>query len=79
MTDGNQINSVSGVLKSFFRELTEPLFTETYFDQFMNITSNVKYPEIKPNSRYFHSGNSAPPHVTSVKDKIAKSKDTLIL
>ena len=39
MTDGNQINSVSGVLKSYFRKLTEPLFSETYFDQFMNITS----------------------------------------
>jgi len=38
MTDGNHINSVSGVLKSYFRKLKEPLFSEEYFDQFMNIT-----------------------------------------
>jgi len=56
MMDGNQINSVSGVLKSYFRKLTEPLFSEAYFDQFMNITRNF-----------------APPHVISVKEKIAKN------
>jgi len=46
MTDGNQINSVSGVLKSYFRKLTEPLFSETYFDQFMNITRNSAPPHV---------------------------------
>jgi len=44
MMDGNQINSVSGVLKSYFRKLAEPLFSETYFDQFMNITRNSPPP-----------------------------------
>eukprot|EP00090_Calanus_glacialis_P007630 TRINITY_DN16073_c0_g1_i10.p1 TRINITY_DN16073_c0_g1~~TRINITY_DN16073_c0_g1_i10.p1 ORF type:complete len:884 (-),score=266.77 TRINITY_DN16073_c0_g1_i10:79-2730(-) len=46
MMDGNQINTVSGVLKSYFRKLTEPLFSEAYFDQFMNITNigeNVEF------------------------------------
>ena len=41
MMDGNQMNSVAGVLKSYFRKLSEPLFSETYFDQFMNITSKL--------------------------------------
>ena len=35
------MNSVAGVLKSYFRKLSEPLFPETYFDQFMNITSKL--------------------------------------
>jgi len=40
MDNGNHLNSVAGVLKSYFRKLEEPLFSETYFDQFMNITRN---------------------------------------
>ena len=46
MMDGNQINSVSGVLKSYFRKLTEPLFSEAYFDQFMNITSRETFRQL---------------------------------
>lgn len=42
MMDGNHINSVSGILKIFFGNLAEPLFSETYFDQFMNITSKLR-------------------------------------
>jgi len=44
MMDGNHINSVSGILKIFFGNLAEPLFSETYFDQFMNITRNYPPP-----------------------------------
>ena len=73
MLDGNQINSVSGVLKSYFRKLAEPLFSETYFDQFMNITSKLRMKSslIIQNNLL---GNSPPPHFLSVKDKKAKSK-----
>jgi len=38
MDNANHINSVAGVLKSYFRKLDEALFSETYFDQLMNIT-----------------------------------------
>merc|ERR1719471_1178245 len=38
MTNGNHLNSVAGVLKSYFRKLEEPLFSQAYFDQLMNIT-----------------------------------------
>ena len=41
MDNGNHLNSVAGVLKSYFRKLEEPLFSEAYFDQFMNITSET--------------------------------------
>eukprot|EP00092_Neocalanus_flemingeri_P030544 GFUD01033164.1.p1 GENE.GFUD01033164.1~~GFUD01033164.1.p1 ORF type:complete len:589 (+),score=155.72 GFUD01033164.1:1-1767(+) len=46
MVDGNQINSVAGVLKSYFRKLNEPLFSEECFDQFMNITRNFAPPHV---------------------------------
>ena len=39
MTDGNDINSVSGVLKLYLRELREPIFSVQYFDQFMELAS----------------------------------------
>ena len=41
MDNANHINSVAGVLKSYFRRLDEALFSETYFDQLMNITSEI--------------------------------------
>jgi len=59
MADGNYINSVSGVLKIYFGNLAEPLFSETYFDQFMNITKNSPPPhylsvkEKNAKSKYF--------------------------
>ena len=71
--DGNQINSVSGVLKSYFRKLNEPLFSEEYFEQFMNITSKVEF-KLKYSFTIYLSGNFAPPHVISVKEKLEKSK-----
>eukprot|EP00092_Neocalanus_flemingeri_P090614 GFUD01114782.1.p1 GENE.GFUD01114782.1~~GFUD01114782.1.p1 ORF type:complete len:643 (-),score=177.63 GFUD01114782.1:52-1860(-) len=46
MMDGNQINSVAGVLKSYFRKLNEPLFSEECFDQFMYITRNFAPPHV---------------------------------
>ena len=39
MTDGNDINSVAGVLKLYLRELREPIFSVQYFDQFMELAS----------------------------------------
>ena len=42
MTDGNDINSVSGVLKLYLRELREPIFSVQYFDQFMLLASELK-------------------------------------
>ena len=41
MTDGNDINSVSGVLKLYLRELREPIFSVQYFDQFMELASKL--------------------------------------
>ena len=41
MDNANHVNSASGVLKSYFRRLEEALFSETYFDQLMNITSEI--------------------------------------
>ena len=41
MDNANHVNSVAGVLKSYFRRLDEALFSETYFDQFMNVTSEI--------------------------------------
>ena len=41
MTNGNHLNSVAGVLKSYFRKLEEPLFSQAYFDQLMNITRKI--------------------------------------
>ena len=41
MTDGNDINSVSGVLKLYLRELREPIFSVQYFDQFMLLASKL--------------------------------------
>ena len=41
MDNANHVNSVAGVLKSYFRRLDEALFSETYFDQLMNITSEI--------------------------------------
>ena len=39
LVNGNHINSVAGVLKTYFRKLRPELISEAYFDQFMNITS----------------------------------------
>ena len=39
MDNANHCHAVAGVLKSYFRRLDEALFSETYFDQLMNITS----------------------------------------
>ena len=41
MTDGNDINSVAGVLKLYLRELREPIFSVQYFDQFMELASKI--------------------------------------
>lgn len=41
LTDGNSINSVAGVLKSFFRELRDPLFPTHMFDDFINAASKL--------------------------------------
>uniref|UniRef100_T1IUP1 SLIT-ROBO Rho GTPase-activating protein 1 n=1 Tax=Strigamia maritima TaxID=126957 RepID=T1IUP1_STRMM len=38
MTDASDINSVSGLLKLYLRELREPLFPIYYFDQFMELS-----------------------------------------
>ena len=35
LADANSINSISGVLKSFFRELEEPVFPVYMFDDFV--------------------------------------------
>ena len=42
MDNGNHLNSVAGGLKSYFRKLEEPLFSEAYFDQLMNITRETR-------------------------------------
>merc|ERR1719471_1335585 len=44
MTDGNDINSVSGVLKLYLRELREPIFSVQYFDQFMELARDHPIP-----------------------------------
>ena len=41
MENANHCHAVAGVLKSYFRKLDEALFSETYFDQLMNITSEI--------------------------------------
>ena len=43
MTDGNDINSVAGVLKLYLRELREPIFSVQYFDQFMELASEYSW------------------------------------
>ena len=48
MTDGNDINSVSGVLKLYLRELREPIFSVQYFDQFMELASECFIPSHFP-------------------------------
>ena len=41
VTDSTSINSIAGVLKSFFRELQEPLFPLTLFDAFVDANSKL--------------------------------------
>ena len=41
MTDASDINSVGGVMKLFFRELREPIFSVQYFDQFMDLAREL--------------------------------------
>jgi len=53
LVNGHHVNSVAGVLKSYFRKLGRPLISEAYFDQFINITRN----------------HQPPSHVMSVNDK----------
>ena len=37
-TDASDINSVAGVLKLYFRELREPMFSLQYFDHLMDLS-----------------------------------------
>ena len=39
-TDASDINSVAGVLKLYFRELREPMFSLQYFDHLMDLSRN---------------------------------------
>ena len=39
VTDANSINSIAGVLKSFFRELQESMFPTHMFDELVNASS----------------------------------------
>lgn len=39
IADANSINSIAGVLKSFFRELQEPAFPVHMFDEFVRASS----------------------------------------
>ena len=57
MTDGNDINSVAGVLKLYLRELREPVFSVQYFDQFMELASETKYQLVLKISKNTGMGN----------------------
>ena len=46
LKNGNQINSVAGVLKSYFRKLSSPLFSAACFDQVGNTSRPVEASQI---------------------------------
>ena len=55
LKNGNQINSVAGVLKSYFRKLSSPLFSAACFDQVGNSSRSMLTPmHLKPVKSMIH-------------------------
>ena len=50
VTDSASMNSIAGVLKSFFRELQEPLFPLTLFDALVEASSKYTHYALKGTS-----------------------------
>ena len=48
LEDDFHMNSVSGILKMWFRKLPEPIFSNESFDQMMSVTSKI-YPKTLTN------------------------------
>lgn len=44
--EGDEINSVAGLLKLYFRELKEPLFAPDKFAALISITEKCKFDDI---------------------------------
>merc|ERR1719270_854816 len=71
MTDGNDINSVAGVLKLYLRELREPIFSVQYFDQFMELARDHPIPFVlNVRDKYYQKLESKHEFVVKVRELV---------